>query len=272
MTTITAKVIADSIHDGHRLTTLELHYPRIILAELNTHRMFSRNTASSRAIPVSKIMENVIDDPYIPVIWQMNQPGMFSTTNASDEVSDKATEIWLDTMQDVISGAKKLSAIGIHKQFVNRLLEPFGHVNTVLSSTEWDNFFKLRIAPDAQPEIRILATEIKKAIDNSKPVEMKVGEWHIPYILDEEREKYDIETLKKISTSRLARTSYFSHTTKKLSAPEEDIPFHDRLDKNGHYSPFEHIATPSYRFNSESNFKGWAQYRKFREHEKAGLL
>ena len=205
MTTITAKVIADSIHDGHRLTTLELHYPRIILAELNTHRMFSRNTASSRAIPVSKIMENVIDDPYIPVIWQMNQPGMFSTTNASDEVSDKATEI-------------------------------------------------------------------KKAIDNSKPVEMKVGEWHIPYILDEEREKYDIETLKKISTSRLARTSYFSHTTKKLSAPEEDIPFHDRLDKNGHYSPFEHIATPSYRFNSESNFKGWAQYRKFREHEKAGLL
>lgn len=269
MTTITAKVIKDSIYDGHRLTTLELHYPRIILAELNTHRQLSKNTSSSRAIPVEKIISNVLRDPYVPLQWGLNQKGMSSFTNADEATSNKAKDQWLRALSEVVERVEELINLGIHKQFANRILEPWSHVNTVISGTEWENFFKLRISKYAQPEIRDLAMSIKVAMDNSIPKKVNPildidGGWHIPYILEDE-EDMPTDTKIKISVARCARVSYKSNTTNKLSSIDEDIALFERLKENRHLSPFEHIATP-YKFDN-ANFVGWKQYRKFLERE-----
>lgn len=268
MTTITAKVIKDSIYNGHRLTTLELHYPRIILAELNTHRQLSKSTSSSRAIPVEKIIQNVKDDPYIPIKWGMNERGMSSSKEAVYMDKLRAENYWLEAMRSSIKQAENLITIGIHKQFANRILEPWSHVNTIISGTEWDNFFKLRISDNAQPEMRKLAEEIKRAMDNSSPEEKRLtndisDKWHIPYITDEEAD-LPLETKLKVSVARCARVSYKSNTSGKLSTVSEDTELFDRLYSNGHWSPFEHIALPTTETNT-ANFVGWKQYRKFLE-------
>jgi len=166
--TITAKVITHSCAAGvPDLITMQCRYPRFIHAEFMTHRVFSRNASSSRAIPIERMIQDVIDDPAMPVAWGSNKPGM----QAGVELPHwrVARECWLDARDAAVERAKEMMNLGAHKQIVNRLLEPFGHISVVVTATEWDNFFALRCHPDADPTMRALAEAMWDAITASLP-------------------------------------------------------------------------------------------------------
>jgi len=251
-----AKIIDDSISEaGIRITTLELEYPRFIHSEFMTHRMFSRNASSSRAIPIEKMLKQVEENPAMPIHWGKNQPGM----QAREEVEfpDIADEIWRYGANRAVDVAIHLKDCELHKQIVNRVLEPFQHIKVVVTATEWDNFFKLRLHPDAQPEMYELARVMKEAMDNSKPVKLKRGEWHLPYVsskkqeyglwigLDTDCPVFDWNKAIKCSVARCARVSYLNHDKSEPNV-DKDIVLADKLLEFGHMSPFEHQATPMY--------------------------
>lgn len=260
-----AKVIADSISEfSRRLTTLEVVMPRIILAEFNTHRLFSRNSASSRAIPIEKMIRMVMDNPYIPSEWARNQKGMQAGAPLNEVEAMFAREHWLDARDAAVLHAEKMLAGGIHKQWTNRLLEPFMWHTVVVTATEWDNFFHLRCHPDAHPDIQLVANLMRQAIEGSTPKVLTLKGWHLPYTTTDD-DYFSPETLRSISTGRCARVSYLTHDG--VRDPNKDVGLHDSLLNNGHMSPFEHIARPmtSDEFGAEhlkSNFVGWVQYRK----------
>jgi len=275
MSGITATVIADSISSyGIRITTLQLKYPRFIHSEFMTHRVFSRNAASSRAIPVAKMIEQVQHDPAMPIHWGLNQPGM----QASKEHTDPAAArfAWFCAAQAAASQAQSLSELGLHKQIVNRVLEPFQWMHTIVTATEWDNFFELRCHPDAQPEFQVLANAIRTAMDESSPVERAssiqraTASWHLPYVSDDERVNLHPHTLPKISAARCARVSYLKHDGTAPSI-EDDITLFDRLvgGKPLHASPIEHQACAASSVARSRNFFGWHQYRDLFE---SGLM
>lgn len=142
---IQAKIVADSKNEfGNRITTMVITMPRFILAEFNTHRMFSRNSASSRAIPFEKMVKSVEENPFIPIAWQKDHKGMQGTEYMSELESKKAEYIWISAKENVIEWAKDLSKNGLTKQLVNRLLEPFMWHTVIITATEWENFFALR--------------------------------------------------------------------------------------------------------------------------------
>jgi thymidylate synthase ThyX len=253
---ITAKVIKDSVYKSHRLTTLELEYPRYIHAEFMTHRVFSRNASSSRAIPVEKLIAQCETD-WVEPIFLYNQKGMAATEYLEEDDLDEASYLWRQAMTEAVHSAKLLANLGVHKQIVNRLLEPFITITTLVSATEWDNFFKLRMHPAAQQEIQTLATRIFDARNESTPAKIDIGHWHLPYIQECE-EGLDLEVLRKVSAARCARVSYLNHGAK--NTIDEDIMLADRLIEAGHYSPLEHVASPS-PFESSGNFNGYIQMR-----------
>lgn len=260
---ISAKVIRDSIYiEGSRLTTFQLCYPRFIHSEVMTHRVFSRNASSSRAIPVAKMIEQARATPAMPVHWGKNMPGMQAREELFGSERDHAIELWLEAAQRAADVAEAMNNSGLHKQVVNRLLEPFQWIHVILTATEFDNFFELRAHEDAQPEIRVLAEEMLKAMDSSIPKVLQHGEWHLPYILQDDY--MDIETAKKCSAARCARVSYLTHDGKTPSK-EKDIELFERLvgSRPIHASPTEHQATPLMSANQWSgNFRGWRQFRK----------
>ena len=258
MLPITAKVIADSIYNGNRLITLELEYPRYIHAEFMTHRVFSRNAQSSRAIPVATMIKKVRDSEWYP-IFMKNQKGMAAAEELSGVELTKAQHIWQMSKLEACKYAERYAELGVHKQVANRLLEPFSTIKVIVSATEWDNFFSLRISPAAQQEICILAWRIRAAMDCSTPVKVDVCNWHLPYIYESEQH-LDLELIKKISVARCARVSYLNHDSQLDHA--KDIELFNQLKTSRHLSPFEHVATPT-SLNSYSNFKGWNQLRSF---------
>ena len=270
---IEAKVIAHSVaHDdrgnhGPELFTLALKYPRFIHSEFMTHRVFSRNAASSRAIPVSKMIEQVRNEPAMPVYWGSNKPGM----QAGDELTDMdlatAKNLWIDAAENAAATAEKMQELGLHKQVVNRVLEPFQIMQTVVTATEWENFFQLRISEFAQPEIKALAVAMKEAMTNSTPFQMPYGEYHVPYVTAEERDEYksrkDWRTLCMVASARCARVSYLNHDG---SNPDiaKDLELATKLKDAYHASPFEHVARPLDLRDMPGvnrNFKEWAQFR-----------
>ncbi|MES0134539.1 FAD-dependent thymidylate synthase [Mesorhizobium sp. M0016] len=290
--TISAKIIADSIPNaGKRITTMQLRYPRFVHAEFMTHRVFSRNASSSRAIPVERLIQDIIDDTAMPIHWGKNQPGM-----QADEEHDAPVyvsvvdgmvsardhdEAWNKARDKAIEFARAFDEAGYHKQIVNRLLEPFSHINVVVTATEWSNFFGLRRHSGAQPEIRELADCMIEAMLGSKPVKLGPGQWHVPYVADNDKEIWDygiannldLKTLAiKLSVARCARVSYLTHDGKKPDIAS-DLALYDRLvgSEPLHASPAEHQATPD-AFNPynevwqephlHGNFVGWVQYRK----------
>lgn len=273
---ITATVIADSISTfGRRITTLQLRYPRFIHSEFMTHRVFSRNAASSRAIPVAKMIEQVRNDPAMPVYWGLTQPGM-QAAKEHDNVQS-ARFYWASAALSAAIQAQHLADLGLHKQIVNRPLEPFQWMHTIVTATEWDNFFRLRCHPDAQPEFQVLANAIRAAMGASVPVERSCGRirlhtaWHLPYTSDDERANLPLITLTKISAARCARVSYLKHDG---AAPnlEDDLALFERLvgSKPLHASPIEHQAWVAGSPEVHSrNFFGWHQYRALFE---SGLL
>jgi thymidylate synthase ThyX len=292
-----AKVLADSRSPaGYRLTTLEATFPRFVLAEFNTHRVFSRNSASSRAIPIAKQLRRVLEDPYVPIEFGSNQPGMQAGPALDGEKREAAEREWLEARDDAVRRVLGLVAdpelaaggdlfgvlqqvedatrdrarppewLNVHKQVANRLLEPFMWHTVIVTATEWENFWNLRCHPDAQPEIRLIAEKMRDATELSKPSELAEGEWHLPLVSPEDRDQVaSIEDLIKISAGRCARVSYLTHAGKRdLDA---DIQLHDRLLESGHMSPLEHPARPltaaELTDNEWSgNFRGWFSYRK----------
>ena len=277
---------------------MEVVFPRIVLAEFNTHRIlegmdedpvsrFSRNSASSRAIPVAKMLKAVEKNPYIPSEWGANQKGMQAGALLDEEAADEATQEWLMSRDAAVSGAEALLAAGVHKQLTNRLLEPFMWHTVIVTATEWDNFFHLRCHPMAHPDIRIVAEKMRDAMAASTPWALADGQWHLPLIQGDEAAKVkdDWGYWTKVSVGRCARVSYLTHDGKR--DPQADIDLHDMLLQNGHMSPFEHVARPATdtdtdkaRFELENvnacagdrwvepkdqwhgNFRGWVQYRK----------
>lgn len=279
--TITAKIIADSIGEhSPRLTTFQLRYPRFIHAELMTHRAFSRNASSSRAIPVERLIEDVIRDTAMPLHWGKNQPGMQAREEHDARVSlpewqhikdDEwicrnvdltKGDAWTYARDAAIETARAFAVAGYHKQIVNRLLEPFAHINVLVTSTNYSNFFALRDHPDAQPEIMVLAQAMKAAMDASTPERLLPGQWHLPYV-DQMNEgdalcdhlgfhgmgpaECDVvqQALIKLSVARCARVSYLTHEGKE-PVIEKDLQLYEDLVGSVplHASPAEHQATP----------------------------
>lgn len=279
---ITAKIIEDSISNaGKRITTLQLTYPRFIHAELMTHRVFSRNASSSRAIPVKKMIQMVRDAPAMPIHWGANQPGMQAKEQLTGCVLDEAIILWNEAAANAAEVAEKMQEFGLHKQVTNRILEPFQHIHVVLTATEFDNWFSLRAHPDAQPEIQELAMQMGDVMYRNEPKILEFGEWHLPYVTEEERNDGffkanpdNAELLRKISAARCCRVSYLKHDGNAASIAD-DIDLCDRLagSKPIHASPFEHQATPDLYLRRgatgywlkpalHGNFIGWIQNRK----------
>lgn len=292
-----ARVLADSRSPaGYRLSTLEVTFPRFVLAEFNTHRVFSRNSASSRAIPIVKQLRRVLENPFVPIEFGSNQPGMQAGPALAGEARLAAEREWLRARDDAVrrvlgliaspeaaAGEEPLALLerieaaireksqppdwlNVHKQVANRLLEPFMWHTVIVTATEWDNFFNLRCHTDAQPEIRRAATEMRAALEVSEPAALNRGEWHLPLVRPEDREEVgSVEELIKVSVGRCARVSYLTHAGRR--EPAADIELYERLVSSGHMSPLEHPARPlgeaELRQSEWSgNFRGWRPFRK----------
>lgn len=268
---IDAKVIADSINPdaGKRITTLAIKIPRIILSEHNTHRSLSRNFSSSRAIPAKKLRKEAWEHPFVPIYWGANKSGMSADQQLTGFNLSMAKFSWKLAGKFAVMFHKMMEIVGVHKQTCNRIIEPWMSVVGTITSTEWDNFLRLRYDRNAQPEIIVLAKKIHDAIKASKPTVPENG-IHLPFIDEEERKTFPIDQLIKISVARCCRTSYANCLGKK-SQPEEDIKLYHRLLGNGHFSPFEHIALiPNHgrvakelQYDLQRNFRGWYQLRAF---------
>lgn len=309
---IVAQIVADSISEhGDRITTFELEYHRFIHAEVMTHRLFSRNAMSSRAVPVKILIEQVRTNPAMPIHWGKNKAGMQAIEECSEfidmdfllteyeklgvSLGKSAEQAWKIAANTTANIAEAFSEAGYHKQIVNRLLEPFQMMKVVLTATEFDNFFWLRLDPDAQPEIQELAKCMYEAMQESEPELLKEGEWHTPYV-EHDRDIFKggyveyyvedkstkthcryltLEEAKAISASCCAQVSY-----RRLdNTYDKAMSVYERLGVGGskiHASPFEHIATPMEHdyWNPgtthkdacgelwSGNMKGWVQYRQ----------
>lgn len=311
---IKAEVIADSKNEfGNRITTMLVTFPRYILAELNTHRMFSKNSSSSRAIPFERMLTTVENTPFVPMAWMENHKGMQGDSYITDpEKIQELEDEWHYAKNSAIENAQSLFDKGVTKQIVNRLLEPFMYHTVLITATEWENFFYLR-CPRYQDEfthrkedgtletkthyyrskkdflngtgkqyleplsinwlernkgqadihMMALAEAMWDARNESTPVQLEAGQWHIPFedrmsnidILDEVNidGKFDddldyqdklIQDAKlKISTAMCARTSYtVIGEEHKIPNVAKDIQLANRLSLSGHWSPFEHCA------------------------------
>ncbi len=311
-----ATILADSISpSGHRLTTMEVTFPRIVLSEFNTHRVFSRNSASSRAIPVAKQLRRVLEDPFIPDQFGINRSGMQANrylggVKRSEAIrihrrglARAATTVFEELLGESLSGhmfgydpatgfasyeallgnldaaLNRLEAelksgdmadipvLNIHKQDVNRLLEPWMWHTVIVTATEWGNFFALRNHADAQRQIQLVAAQMQTAYKKSQPIRLKPGVWHLPLMQPGEGEPQpnDPQFWAKVCAGRCARVSYLSHDGQRDTA--KDIELYERLTSGGHMSPLEHIARPMNMSELavdewSGNFRGWHQFRK----------
>ncbi len=212
---IDAKIICDSLApSGVRLTTFVLTYPRFIHAELMTHRVFSRNASSSRAIPVKKQIQMVIDNPAIPIDFRKNMKGMQAGELIEDQ--DEARRLWLSARDSMVIIANSMADMQIHKQYANRILEPFAHISVVLTATDFSNWFALRCHPAAQPEIHALADLMYNLYSGNEPIYLESGEWHIPFVdlkdpVDTEDDTLQFHLMIKKSVARCPRVSYLTH-------------------------------------------------------------
>lgn len=238
-------------------------FPNFIANGVVVHN--SRNAASSRAIPVARRIQAVVDDPFVPEQFGKNQKGMQSGEALAGGESLEAERLWRSAMEGALVHARYLSEIGVHKQLANRLLEPFSWVTQVITATDWNNFFALRCHKDAQPEFQKIARMMRAARDASRPVEFEPDWWHLPFVRPEElaevcaggdpaRERY-----KLVSAGRCARVSYLTHDGRRDCL--EDIRLANELihHKPAHSSPLEHQAFPCP--GRHGNLNGWKSFR-----------
>lgn len=310
--TASAKVICDSTFAGSRITSIEVEFPRPFLAEFNTHCRLSRNSASSRAIPVWKRLVAVLENPYIPSSFGANKAGMQAGSELSAEDRERVVLNWLfgrdmavlqsyaltGGRREILSSVKgeknleiaeklcdqidglfleygvptKLSTQdkGLHKQHANRPLETYAFHTVIVTATHWRNFFGLRNSIMAQPEACDFGIAMAKAMQSSTPKQLSLGEWHLPYISEEDRaEVQDQSILSSASAGKCARTSYLTHDGRR--SIEEDVKMARGLLSNGHMSPFQHPARPresSDPIGLSGNYSTvWIQLRKLIENE-----
>lgn len=258
------EVIADSITpDGIRVLTFQARYWRAIHSEFMTHRAFARNASSSRAKPVKRIIREILDDMAMPVHWGANRPGMQAKEELTGWRLKAAKATWRAAGYAAIGFARVMIALGLHKQVANRIIEPWSHIDVVFTTTMdgLENFFKLRDHPDAQPEMQVLAKLVKLAVNKSRPRELRVGEWHLPYFREEDivrvkeyvtanPEFDDLWVAQAISAARCARVSYSNHDGTQTTIDEDIALFRrlifDKIESGDpiHASPTEHQFTP----------------------------
>lgn len=308
---IKAEVVADSIsEEGKRMLTFKVRYPWFIHGEIMTHRVLSRNASSNRAIPLKKMLEEARSDELRaePVYWGAEQKGMEPGGELSRERTEpfpfggldfspyeRTRQEWRIAAFSAAHAAENMGKFGAHKSLCNRLLMPFTHANVIISGTEWNNFFGLRLDKAADPTMRALTIAMWEAKESSSPITMRPGHWHLPFITVRDEniqnwysnqllggstissKQFD-DILIKVSVARCARVSYESFETGKRSTVEEDLKLYERLvgSQPVHASPAEHQATPderSYKTDGEDtpywqnehqhgNLIGWRQYRK----------
>lgn len=280
-----AEIIADSKNEfGNRITTFVVTFPRIILAEFNTHRMLSRNSASSRAIPFEKMLKSVEENPFIPIRWMKDHKGMQGEDFFTEEdlttgfggtvfkTIDVCQSDWMKAKDYAINRAVSLNKIGVTKQFINRLLEPFMWHTVIVTATEWENFFALRAHDAAEIHMQKIAYMMLDEYNKSEPKLLQTGEWHIPYmykinfhLMAQNNITGNNENAIKIATAMCARVSYtIVGGEEKQIDYEKDIELHDKLLQMGHMSPFEHCAQTLHQFKRgwSGNFRGFIQYRQ----------
>jgi thymidylate synthase ThyX len=309
---------------GVNLYTFVLTYPRVILAEVNTHRMLSRNTASSRAIPSKKQRARVINDPFVPISIGANQKGMQAGEELEGWRRAVAIQTWKLARYPMVLASWILDKVGAHKQVVNRIVEPWTWTQQIVTCTDLRNVFKLRNHKDAEPHFQELAKQMQRQVEivqqvyrsyawnlNNPVIDLKgqdgIGivqilkpgyhgagdmDWHLPFIdikdtwaaralVDkkgyEERTSPTVGTpltvldiLKMVSTARCARVSYFLPENGERSDIERDMELCGRLSSSGHWSPFEHVATPTADDTYFGNFRSFKQYRKYFDGEHGG--
>jgi thymidylate synthase ThyX len=278
-----ARVVKDHNAVFSRLTTWQLTYPRWIHAELMTHRRFSRCAASSRAIPTKRFREEVGDNPAMPIRWGQQQKGMQAGGDLPPEVTEEAKNVWRAACADALRHHARLEELGLHKQWTNRIIEPWMFITVLVTSTDFNNWFSQRISEHAQPEIAWLATEMYKQYNASTPKELQDGEWHTPYVQDDELDM-SLVTRLQVSAARCARVSYLNHGG--MRSVEDDEALYSRLmsANPSHWSPLEHVcqAMTTQRWNElicisienamvegtafdpaeMGNLVGWRQLRK----------
>ncbi len=285
---ITSRILAKSLNPiGIPITSWLLRYPRFIHAEFMTHRDFSRNAASSRAIPLKNTLASIRDNPALPVWWGGHNKGMQSGEQLVDTKLENVIADSEIAMQGCIQSAIRADKDGLHKSITNRWLEPWSHITVVATITDMRNFFALRAHPAAQPEFQVLAYRMLDEYLATKPRELRWGQWHLPFIEAHDVTNLPIEDQLKVATARCCWVSY--NKPDKVLGEEANIEDafmrHDESIKSGHWSPFEHCAQainpddfdevywkgdyPWSNFDSQYNMSGWGQYRKhFREERK----
>lgn len=266
---ISAQIIRDSMNPvGVRLTTAIWVYPKYIHGEVMTHRALSKNASSSRAIPTAKMLGWVVNDPAMPSSWPKNQAGMQAKEELDVDTALECEAIINEMKFACVKGVEELNSKGLHKQNANRYLEPWLHMTTLVSGTDWINLFALRVHKDAQPEFQRLAHKMLVAYLQSVPETLRVGEWHLPF-REYTEDDLDVQQMIKVCTGRCARVSYKNQEGE--YSVSDDIKLHDRLiaQNPGHWTPTEHIAMArddiGYQCRmtgTSSNFRGWTQYRK----------
>jgi hypothetical protein len=289
VTTISCKTILRSRNASapdNVLSTLLLRYPRCIHAEFMTHRMLSKNSASSRAIPVAKLIQSIKDDPFVPLHWGKNQKGMQAFEELNDDETESAKGTWLAAMEDAVMWAEQIAKIGAHKQIVNRLIEPWMHITVLASGMNkgaWSNFLALRDHKDAEPHMAMLAREVRKCLDCEDDIQtLQPGQWHLPFVnVTDEHGESQLPTGEaltnsiKLSVARCASTSYKTVDGFDMTL-DRAIALHDKLVSSVplHASPAEHVAQADeigglgfgkrgwFNSHQHGNFLGFRQYRK----------
>lgn len=297
--TIEAKIIADSINpQGVRITTFEIESPRIVHSELLTHRMLARNSASSRAIPIATMLATIRNNPAMPFKWGKNQPGMQAKEDLSYLEELQAKNLWVEAMTIACEISEEMASVGVHKQIANRITEPYQHMKVVLTATDFANWYWLRDHPDADPTIAELARVMRKAHENSVPVPLKDGMWHMPYVeqavngnfgtqvfFDDQKNMITTDEALMISASCCAQVSY----RKSDGSLEKAETIYKRLVESEpcHASPVEHQACVRVQFLDDlaqdwaegithikrngdwysGNFRKWIQHRQLIENE-----
>jgi len=240
---------------------MKLEFPHVILPQVLTHRMFSRNSSSSRAIPSTTLIARTEQNHHIPQ-WQRRQKGMQPAGPLDSELSERATMRVSQLLEFSLDVVRDLNDMQVAKEQANRYLEPFSHVQFLITSTDWRNFFDLRLHHAAQSEIQQLAAAMKQAMDGSEPVQLQAGDWHLPFVGCGYSTEYMTMTANflAMSTARCARVSYWLHDGK-LATLDKDVELHDSLKVSGHWSPFEHPAEALPDDRRCRNYRGWRQYR-----------
>lgn len=290
--TVDVKLLQHSYsQDGISMYSFEVEIPRIILAEWNTHGMLNTNAQSSRAVPTKKLIEEVRRNPYMPSHWGRNQKGMQAYEECNEPVKGESREAFWDIcIHNACNNAQAFEEAGYHKQIANRVIEPYSHTKLVISGTEWNNFFNLRIHKDAEPNIREMAVQIYKLIHQSQGEYINNGEWHLPYISMYRQEGHmryvfdnqyvSLSDAIRISLACVAQVSYRSLNTHPDAI---DRIYNSLFPSNGapiHGSPAQHLATPfkeaqckgtwqegeTHRdrdgYSWSAQLRGWCQYRK----------